>query len=267
VLQAQGTRLIRREDWGPDLDIIRGDGTCTPVIWPGMGAAERTLHLLQLGPGSRTIRLRHPSEAAYYVIEGAAQIEDPDARSSWSLVAGSMFHVEPDTSYTIHADAVGARILGGPCPPDPALYVPGLADAAPQEAVVTGVSIHHRDSPGLLVPFISSDARFVIWLGTGAKTANMNYVVMQPGEANAPHSHESSEDTIFILEGHGTIRDYTAGTRLEFSPGDVIHIDAGIRHAVFADKAEVVVSVGGPCPADLAMLRLLGIDVDAMLSA
>jgi quercetin dioxygenase-like cupin family protein len=130
-----------------------------------------------------------------------------------------------------------------------------------------GVSVHHRDNPGLLVPFISSDARFIIWLGTGAKTANMNYVVMQPGESNVPHVHEVSEDTIFILEGHGSVRDYTAGVRLEFGPGDVVHIDAGVRHSVFADRGEVVVSVGGPCPADLGMLRFLGVDVDAMLSA
>lgn len=259
--------MIRREDWGPDLDIVRGEGTCTPVIWPGMGAAERSIHLLLLGPGSRTIWMRHPSEAAYYVMEGQARVEDPGAGSSWPLEAGSMFHVEPGTIYGIHTDAVGARIMGGPCPPDPALYLPGLADAEPKEAAAAGVSIHHRDNPGLLVPFISSDARFIIWLGTGAKTANMNYVVMQPGESNVPHIHKSSEDTIFILEGHGSIRDDTAGIRLEFGPGDVIHIDAGVRHATFADMGEVVVSVGGPCPADLAMLRLLGIDVDAMLSA
>jgi quercetin dioxygenase-like cupin family protein len=89
--------------------------------------------------------------------------------------------------------------------------------------------------------------------------------VMQPGESNVPHVHESSEDTIFILQGRGSIRDYTAGARLEFGPGDVLHVDAGIRHAVFADMEEVVVSVGGPCPADLGLLRMLGIDVDAML--
>jgi len=130
-----------------------------------------------------------------------------------------------------------------------------------------GVSVYHRDNPGLLVPFISSDARFIIWLGTGAKTANMNYVVMQPGESNVPHVHEFSEDTIYILEGRGSVRDYTAGVRLEFGPGDVVHIDPGIRHSVFVDMGEVVVSVGGPCPADLGMLRLLGVDVDAMLSA
>jgi quercetin dioxygenase-like cupin family protein len=95
----------------------------------------------------------------------------------------------------------------------------------------------------------------------------MNYVVMQPGEANIPHVHEESEDTIYILQGRGSVRDYTSGTRLEFGPGDVVHIDPGVRHAVFADTSDVIVSVGGPCPADLGLLRVLGVDVEGMLNA
>lgn len=259
--------MIRREDHGAGLDLVRGEGTCTPVIWPGMGAAERSLHLLRLGRHARTLRMRHPSEAAYYVAGGEARVVDHDAGSSWPLAAGSMFHVAPGTAYGIHTDGTSARILGGPCPPDPALYLPSVADAEPRGAAGAGVSIHHRDHPGLLVPLISADARLVIWLGTGARTANMNYVVMQPGESNVPHVHEFSEDTIFILQGHGSVRDFTAGVRLEFGPDDVVHIDAGIRHAVSADRGEVVLSVGGPCPADLPMLRRLGVDVDAMLGA
>jgi quercetin dioxygenase-like cupin family protein len=98
-----------------------------------MGAVERSIHLLRLGPGSRTIRMRHPSEAAYYVADGEARIVDHDTGSSWPLVAGSMFHVEAGTTYAIHTGAAGAQILGGPCPPDPALYLPGLTDAEPRE--------------------------------------------------------------------------------------------------------------------------------------
>jgi hypothetical protein len=125
--------VIRRQDWGQDLGIVRGQGSCTPVIWPGMGAAERSLHLLELGPGSRTIRMRHPSEAAYYVVDGEARVVDHDTGSSWPLVAGSMFHIDADTTYAIDTGAVGAQILGGPCPPDPALYLPGLTDAELKE--------------------------------------------------------------------------------------------------------------------------------------
>src|SRR5260370_37473785 len=90
---------------------------------------------------------------------------------------------------------------------------------------------------------------------------------MEPGEANVQDVHQEAEDTIYILQGRGSVRDFTSGTRLEFGPGDVVHIDPGVRHAVFADTSEMIVSVGGPCPADLGLLRYLGVDVEAMLNA
>jgi hypothetical protein len=117
-VQALGTRVITSQDWGPDLGIVRGEGSCTPVIWPGVGARHRSLHLLVLGPASSTIELRHQSEA---------RVVDHDAGTAQPLVAGSMFHVGAGTGYVIAAVGDGVTILGGPCPPDPALYAPGLA--------------------------------------------------------------------------------------------------------------------------------------------
>jgi mannose-6-phosphate isomerase-like protein (cupin superfamily) len=131
VQQALGTRVITSQDWGPDLGIVRGAGRCTPVIWPGVGAQHRSMHLLVLGPASSTVELRHPSEAAYYVVEGEALVEDHDEGTSQPLVTGSMFHVGAGTPYVIAAVGDGVTLLGGPCPPDRALYLPGLADAAP----------------------------------------------------------------------------------------------------------------------------------------
>jgi quercetin dioxygenase-like cupin family protein len=76
---------------------------------------------------------------------------------------------------------------------------------------------------------------------------------MQPGEANTPHAHPVSEDTIYILEGKGSIDDLTNGVRLAFATGDVIHVPAGVRHAVRADRGARIVSFGGPCPPDRAL--------------
>lgn len=115
-----------------------------------------------------------------------------------------------------------------------------------------------------MVPFISADARLVIWYGSGAVDANMNYVVLEPGERNVEHVHSYSEDTIHIIEGRGTAEDVTNGVKLPFGPGDTVYIPVGVVHAVAADRGERVVSVGGPCPADLAMLRAAGVDVDAL---
>lgn len=120
--------------------------------------------------------------------------------------------------------------------------------------------VFHRDQPSLYAEMISSDARFVVWPGVGAEVANMNYVRMQPGERNRPHAHARSEDTIYILEGCGTVDDLDSGQRHLFEAGDVIHVAPGVRHAVCADRGEPVVSVGGPCPPDWPMLRAMGHD-------
>lgn len=108
-----------------------------------------------------------------------------------------------------------------------------------------------------MVPLISQDARLIVWPGVGAMTANMNFVRMQPEERNTPHIHAQSEDTIFILEGCGSVEDLTNGRRLDFSRGQVVHIPAGIRHAVAADRGSPVMSVGGPSPADMAMVKAI----------
>lgn len=122
--------------------------------------------------------------------------------------------------------------------------------------------VFHRDEPSLYAPFISSDARMVVWPGVGAHTANMNYVRMQPGEQNVPHAHSESEDTIYILEGCGSVEDLSNSVLHSFEAGDVIHVPAGIRHAVRADRGQQVVSIGGPCPPDWEMLRMLGINTE-----
>jgi quercetin dioxygenase-like cupin family protein len=118
--------------------------------------------------------------------------------------------------------------------------------------------VFHKDNPDVMLPIISKDARLVVWPGVGAETANMNYVQMEPGEANRPHIHADSEDTIYILQGEGTVTDFDHGLTLAFQAGDVIHVPPGVRHAVAADKGCHVVSVGGPCPADYGMLKAVG---------
>lgn len=120
------------------------------------------------------------------------------------------------------------------------------------------IRVFHRDSPTLRLPLISRDARFVVWPGTDAWNANVNYVVLEPGEENVPHIHSISEDTIFILEGKGTAVDHTHGTSTPFHAGCVVHVPVGVKHAICADRGERVVSVGGPAPADIPLLRKIG---------
>ena len=123
------------------------------------------------------------------------------------------------------------------------------------------IHVFHRDRPTLRLPMIASDARLVIWPGVGAWEANMNYVVMEPGEENVPHVHPASEDTIFIVEGRGSVRDLTNDRVLEIEAGQAVFVPAGVEHQVRADRGERIVSVGGPCPADVEMLRRAGVDL------
>ena len=237
---------------GEPFDILAGAGLALVVVGPHMGARHRTMAVVTLDAGAATRELRHPSEAVWYVVEGQGRAV-PAEGDAIDLEPGAMVHAGPGAGYRIEAAAdLPLRVVGGPSPPDPALH----GQAAIPAAGDGSLRLFHRDRPSKRVPMISSDARLVVWPGVGAETANMNYVRLTPGEENVPHSHAESEDTIVILEGRGTVDDLTNDLSLEFQAGDVIHVPAGLEHRVKADRGSGVVSVGGPCPPDRAMLAM-----------
>jgi quercetin dioxygenase-like cupin family protein len=227
---------------GPELDLVEGDGGARALVHPGAGARLRALNLIGLGDGARTREQRHADEAVYYVIGGTGAVGDAPLRE------GAMVHIAPGVPYAFTGPL---ELVGGPCPPDgqPAA-APGLGD---------GIRTFHRDTPDVLLPMIASDARLVVWIGADARNANMNYVSMRPGEENVPHAHAESEDTIYILSGRGTVDDLTHEVALAFEAGQAIQVPPGVRHRVKADRGAAVVSVGGPCPSDLALLKAAGV--------
>lgn len=109
-------------DQGPALELVEGEGHAHAVIWPGTGARLRSIHRIELAAGSRTIPMRHPSDAVYYVMEGSGEVLDLDEGVSQSLRPGSMAHVDRGTNYRFGAGDAGLSLVGGPSPPDPALY-------------------------------------------------------------------------------------------------------------------------------------------------
>jgi quercetin dioxygenase-like cupin family protein len=272
-----GVQVIPLRGKGPLLPIVKGDGSARAVIWPGTGAAMRSIHLIQLAPSSETVLLVHPTESVYYVLDGTGTVAGDGSSPPAALAPGAMVHVGPETAYRFTAGTGGLEFFGGPCPCDPASYreadgAHGEDDSARGEAHggrtgqagrtgSASIQVLHQDRPALMLPIISADARMIVWPGIGAWTATMNYVRMQPGEENSPHTHSESEDTIVILDGRGSIDDLTGKKTHEFRAGDVIHVPAGVRHAVRANRGQNVVSVGGPCPADLPFLRLCGAEI------
>jgi quercetin dioxygenase-like cupin family protein len=222
------------------------------------------MHHIVLHAGSETVTLTHPSDAVYYVVSGEGWVIR--GAQELALAEGAMIHVDAGTPYLLRAASSEMALVGGPAPVDPALYEDGPASAATEPVVGPGagdeaaepVRLFHRDRPDLLMPLISSDARLIVWPGVGATAANMNYVRMAAGEENVPHVHPVSEDTIYILEGSGTVRNVDDDSIQEFRAGQAIFVPAGVAHQVRADAGVAVVSVGGPCPPDYAMLRRLG---------
>jgi mannose-6-phosphate isomerase-like protein (cupin superfamily) len=127
-MKVQVLRVAR----GPTLPLADG-GEVRAVVWPGVGARHRSMHHLTLHPGGATRPLAHPSEAVYYVVRGEGHIDDLDAGTSHRLRAGAFVLVSPGTRYRLAPAGADALVcVGGPCPPDAALYA-GLTGPAPQE--------------------------------------------------------------------------------------------------------------------------------------
>jgi len=116
-------RVLSADEKCPELEIIEQGGSARAVVWPGVGAVHRSMHVISLAAGGRTKPLAHPSDAVYHLCEGSATVTDAGDRHQ--LTVGSMFHVDAGTEYVIEAgapDTVLTVLIGGPCPPDPALY-------------------------------------------------------------------------------------------------------------------------------------------------
>ena len=268
IVEPDRIRILHDDEDCPELPIVERGGRAWAVVWPGLGARLRSIHHISLEARGRTEALEHPMEAVYYVMEGAGAVLDTALGSRKELALGAMAHVGPDTRYVLEAGPDGAEIVGGPCPSDFRMYSHlGVEEFPIPEPSVSreaakGVRAFHRDQPTAMVPMIARDARLIVWAGVEAYTANMNYVDMQPGERNIEHVHVESEDTIYILDGKGSIDDLTNDLRLEFEAGDVVHVPVGVWHAVSGDRNDHIESVGGPCPADWNMLRVAGLMPD-----
>lgn len=120
------SRTIRVVDSGagcPSLPIVIGKGAAKAVMWPGNGALYRTFQVIDLQPGDRTIDLCHPSDSAYYIAAGRGNIIDVATGKAQPLSEGAMLHIDRGDNYRFESAAdSGMRLIGGPCPADPALY-------------------------------------------------------------------------------------------------------------------------------------------------
>lgn len=240
------------------VDVVERGGSAWAIAWPGTGSRHRTMHRIELDAGGATRTLAHPSESVYFVAEGDGVLHDLNAGARVPLAPHTMAYVPRRTGYRFEA-ASPLLVIGGPCPPDETLYGHGTP-LAPEPGAGDGpVQTYDADTEGVPLPMIGKAVKLIVWPGTGAEIATMNFAVLEPGEQNVPHTHRASDDAIAILAGEGTIDDLTNGTSHSFQAGDVVFVRTGIEHMVKADRGVEIVSAGGPCPPDFGMLRALGL--------
>jgi hypothetical protein len=113
--------VLDAED-GPALEIVERGGRAFAVVWPGVGAQQRSLHRIVLEPAGATTLLTHPGDAVYYVVHGAGEVSGAGGKTVDRLVEGSFIHIDGRTAYRFAAGPAGMEIVGGPAPADPALY-------------------------------------------------------------------------------------------------------------------------------------------------
>ena len=118
---SDGVQVVRTSDERPLLRLVEGEGCARAVIWPGIGSRNRSLHIVELEPGARTVVQTHSSDAVYHLNAGSAEVIDDDSGTRQRLRVGSMVHIDQGTAY--HFEAVDhVELVGGPCPSDDALY-------------------------------------------------------------------------------------------------------------------------------------------------
>jgi quercetin dioxygenase-like cupin family protein len=251
VVRPSGSEPVAVIREGEPLPIVVGRGHAIAMVGRHTGARHRTINRVELTPGAATVPSHHAGEAVYLVAVGEADLELGDG-TLHHMRARSIVYVPTAIPYRFLA-RTPVLLYGGPCPPDDG--------TAPELVTETakGARVFDAEREGAPIPMISRQARLVVWSGTGAQVATMNYVILEPGEENQPHAHLDSEDTIVILEGHGSIEDLRSGRTLAFGPGDVVHVEAGVPHKVKADQGQRIVSAGGPCPPDVQLLRACGL--------
>ena len=115
-------RVLDSGEACPELTIVENGGKALAVVWPGVGALHRSMHMVRLDGDGRTKPLSHPSDAVYHLCEGSATAVNGDSGESFEIGVGAMLHIDAGTTYRIDAGPAGALLIGGPCPPDPALY-------------------------------------------------------------------------------------------------------------------------------------------------
>ena len=118
LIEKDSIQIFSNLKTNPTAPIIKGKGEARVIVWPEVGANERSFFLIKMDKGSCTKVLNHSSESVYYVKEGSGMVTETNIKTNSKIIVGSMVHVENGTSYSFKAGDDGLVLIGGPCPFD-----------------------------------------------------------------------------------------------------------------------------------------------------
>ena len=128
-----------------------------------------------------------------------------------------------------------------------------LAPTKPEvELPVRGAMVDRASQPVHIIADGKGGARILLDQSTapGLKEAAMTELLMLPGANVAEHTHDTSAELLYVLEGHGTMT--LDGKVSEVRAGMAIYIPAGVKHSLIVDtkveplRAIQVYTPGGP---------------------
>ena len=80
------------------------------------------------------------------------------------------------------------------------------------------------------------------------KNFTIGIVICSAGGARPPHVHETQEEMLYVVSGNAIYEFLPDGGKYLVGPGDIIHVPAGVEHAVYVQGYEPwkVVAVYSP---------------------
>ncbi|MBI3079512.1 MAG: cupin domain-containing protein [Deltaproteobacteria bacterium] len=125
------------------------------------------------------------------------------------------------------------------------------ADKAPEEVSREGAILNIFQ--GAEFKAYGGHMRFVCWPGMGAREVGTHCVILQPGEAFAPHVHAISCDVVLVFRGQGQ---FFLGDRwYDVQEGDLLYAPPGVMHGTRnpATNSEPMICVGTGVPPQLEL--------------
>jgi quercetin dioxygenase-like cupin family protein len=122
-----------------------------------------------------------------------------------------------------------------------------LLGAAGQTAVIRVI----RFSEGKPFQMGKVTSRRILHPDAGAKNLTLNYSVSQTGAEFSQHVHDSSDDTILVLQGQADLRQ--GGSRKPFRAGECAFVPAGQIHGTITTSTDETIMISFQTPPDLVL--------------